>query len=236
MSRKTPTTIREAIARPSFSALARLRSGGHDQYSRMSLAQLQAQPEPIIDTSNLADRDKAAAYRWVRRGLPAAIAIKKIRVDQEIAANAGGGGWHDDDEWQDHDEDLHAAKEEWANRAAEEDSAAEAKRETPKPQYHPDGRVETYLAGNKHHHPAHTGRVDLIPEPSNPHDPNAIAVWQDGCQIGYVPAVVAKDIDLFATEGVLEQAEYPSRLLLSANKLLSVDESLEILTNGKGKR
>lgn len=38
------------------------------------------------------------------------------------------------------------------------------------------------------------GSAELVPEPDNPHDPNAIKVMVDGIHIGYVPAKRAKSI------------------------------------------
>ena len=39
-------------------------------------------------------------------------------------------------------------------------------------------------------------RLALVPEPDNEHDPNAIAIWDEGrtLQAGYVPADVARDL------------------------------------------
>ena len=54
----------------------------------------------------------------------------------------------------------------------------------------------TYVAGIKHHKQAFYSlnldrrehSLELIPEPENKHDPNAIKVIVDGQHIGYVPA------------------------------------------------
>jgi HIRAN domain len=39
-------------------------------------------------------------------------------------------------------------------------------------------------------------RLDLVPEPDNQHDPNAIAIWNEerSLQAGYVPATVAPEL------------------------------------------
>ena len=39
-------------------------------------------------------------------------------------------------------------------------------------------------------------RLALVPEPSNPHDPNAVAIWNEArtLQVGYVPAAVAPEL------------------------------------------
>ena len=39
-------------------------------------------------------------------------------------------------------------------------------------------------------------RLALVPEPENEHDPNALAIWNEGrtLQAGYVPAAVAPEL------------------------------------------
>ena len=39
-------------------------------------------------------------------------------------------------------------------------------------------------------------RLELVPEPTNEHDPNAIGIWNTDrtLQVGYVPAAVAPDV------------------------------------------
>ena len=39
-------------------------------------------------------------------------------------------------------------------------------------------------------------RLALVPEPENPHDPNAVAIWNEErtLQLGYVPAEVAPEV------------------------------------------
>ena len=39
-------------------------------------------------------------------------------------------------------------------------------------------------------------RLALVPEPENPHDPNAVAIWNadQTLQLGYVPAAVAPEL------------------------------------------
>lgn len=37
-------------------------------------------------------------------------------------------------------------------------------------------------------------KVELVPEPANEHDPNAIAVYVDGAHVGYVPADETEDV------------------------------------------
>jgi len=40
-------------------------------------------------------------------------------------------------------------------------------------------------------------RLALVPEPTNEHDPNAVAIWNEErtLQLGYVPAAVAPELD-----------------------------------------
>jgi HIRAN domain len=47
-------------------------------------------------------------------------------------------------------------------------------------------------------------RLELVPEPDNEHDPNAIAVWdaERRVQGGYVPADVARDLDAESWQAV----------------------------------
>jgi HIRAN domain len=39
-------------------------------------------------------------------------------------------------------------------------------------------------------------RVALVPEPENEHDPHAVAIWNEErtLQVGYVPAVIAREL------------------------------------------
>jgi hypothetical protein len=47
-------------------------------------------------------------------------------------------------------------------------------------------------------------RLELVPEPDNEHDPNAIGVWdaERRLQAGYVPAETAADLDAEAWQAV----------------------------------
>jgi hypothetical protein len=76
-----------------FKDFAKLKCG-RDQFSAMRVASLQA-------AVSFADReqiegvfaepcDQAKAYRWILRGLPIEKAIRKVKTDQEITANAYG--------------------------------------------------------------------------------------------------------------------------------------------------
>ena len=60
---------------------------------------------------------------------------------------------------------------------------------------------EFYVAGIKFHG-LHTviydmnagDKLDLVPEPSNPHDPNAIKIKYNGVMLGYVPRKYSQEI------------------------------------------
>ena len=81
-------------ADPGFRMFARLRVGGADGYSGLKLAQLETIAGPecsayIAEALKLEEGSavklKETALRWTLRGLSAQNAIKKIRVDQELA-------------------------------------------------------------------------------------------------------------------------------------------------------
>ena len=48
--------------------------------------------------------------------------------------------------------------------------------------------------------------VALIPEPNNPHDPNAVAVYVNGIQVGHVPAELAPDMRSVLNAGYSAEA------------------------------
>jgi hypothetical protein len=60
---------------------------------------------------------------------------------------------------------------------------------------------ETYVAGVSHYESPDTWcevgvPLELVPEPDNPYDPNAVSVWtQDGRQAGHIPRQTAADMD-----------------------------------------
>ncbi|EGQ61262.1 hypothetical protein GGI1_05485 [Acidithiobacillus sp. GGI-221] len=72
-----------------FQDFARLRSG-RDAFSRLTLEDLRAQcgVSALVDGALADDADKAKAYRWIARGLPDWMAVRKIKTDLEITANA----------------------------------------------------------------------------------------------------------------------------------------------------
>lgn len=77
--------------RAKFRDFAALKSG-RDEYSHLRynelIARLSATDTTPIIASNLSESDQAAACRWVLRGLPVEMALRKVRVDREIRHNA----------------------------------------------------------------------------------------------------------------------------------------------------
>lgn len=72
-----------------FQDFARLRSG-RDAFSRLTLEALRAQCDAsaLVEGALAEDADKAKAYRWIARGLPEWMAVRKVKTDLEITANA----------------------------------------------------------------------------------------------------------------------------------------------------
>jgi hypothetical protein len=69
-----------------------LKTQGRDEFSSMRLKELE---EKIgkkfileIKKENFDDKQKAVAYRWILRGLPLDMAIRKVNVDTEVAKNS----------------------------------------------------------------------------------------------------------------------------------------------------
>ncbi|MBR2555101.1 MAG: HIRAN domain-containing protein [Aeriscardovia sp.] len=70
----------------------------------------------------------------------------------------------------------------------------------------------TYVAGIKHHRKAFYAldleqrehSLELIEEPENKHDPNAIKVIVDGQHIGYVPAKKCEKVKKILTKTITE--------------------------------
>ncbi len=92
--------------RMSFKEAMNLRLGGTDRYSRLYLADLTTHVGapcaeaattafPGADAASIKARE--SALRWMCRGLAAHLAIRKVKVDLEVRANAekgrGGGQW-----------------------------------------------------------------------------------------------------------------------------------------------
>lgn len=77
--------------RATFRDYAALRSG-RDAFSRLSLdalaSHVPADVVALVIEERLDDKSTASALRWVLRGLPAAMALRKVRTDAEIAHNA----------------------------------------------------------------------------------------------------------------------------------------------------
>jgi len=193
-SRMSP--IENAIAHPTRDNLLNLRSG-RDQYTRAKLLELRslAGGQTEIDESRISDVDKAAAYRWVLRGLPAGLAVKKIIYATELAERREKRShfFIDDEEENEAREWLDEAKESQAEQWRESNKR---KNVIQRPLQDSDDEIVTYLAGAKHYDTSKVvvGPLDLEWEPTNPHDQNAIKVLQGGCHLGYVPIAIAKTI------------------------------------------
>lgn len=184
--------VEYAIAHPTRNNLLGLRSG-RDRFSAVGLSELRtlAGGQPEIDETQRSDADKAAAYRWVLRGLPAGLAIKKVVYGADLRRNHA---LHPDEE--------DALAREWLDELKEQQAAErQAERRLPprsEPGPGPGPEIVTHLAGWKHYDTAGAvvGPVELEWEPTNPHDPNAIKVVQGGIHRGYVPRDIAPTVRL----------------------------------------
>ncbi len=190
------SSIEYAIAHPTRNNILNLRSG-RDQYTRAKLLELRslAGEQPEIDKTEISDVDKAAAYRWVLRGLPAGLAVKKIIYATELAERRENRRYFfiDDEEENEARERLDEAKERQAEQLRESNKR---KNVVQQPLQDSDGEIVTYLAGAKHYDTSKVvvGQLELEWEPTNPHDQNAIKIMQGGCHLGYVPRDIAKTI------------------------------------------
>ena len=65
---------------------------GMDEYSRIRLPQLLARIDERsadqITTEFEAEKERASCIRWILRGLPLGKAIRKVKTDSEVSANA----------------------------------------------------------------------------------------------------------------------------------------------------
>jgi ribonuclease HI len=94
-----PTALTSAIERlnrhaaPGFKDFANLRTGGLDGFSKFTLATLRMRAgdqatELITQAFDDDPKAQASALRWALRGLSVQRAIRKVKVDIELAANA----------------------------------------------------------------------------------------------------------------------------------------------------
>ena len=69
-----------------------LKTQGRDEFSSMRLKELEEKMDEKsileIKKENFDDKQKAVAYRWMLRGLPLDMAIRKVNVDTEVAKNS----------------------------------------------------------------------------------------------------------------------------------------------------
>lgn len=89
VTREDVRTLKRKGQNARFKDFANLRSG-RDAFSRLTLEALRAQcgVSTLLDGALDDDADKAKAYRWIARGLPEWMAVRKVKTDLEIAANA----------------------------------------------------------------------------------------------------------------------------------------------------
>lgn len=94
-SKKVSNKIQNFVARGNknkFKDYLSLKTQGRDEFSSMRLSTLEEKiTEDVvleIQKENFDDKQKAVVYRWVLRGLPAKMAIKKVNVDAEVAKNS----------------------------------------------------------------------------------------------------------------------------------------------------
>lgn len=101
-------TVQEilAIKNPNFRDFMALRVGGRDQFSQLGYAALKRRmaSEATAETEAALEvhADRAKVYRWILWGLPVDYAIRKVKTDLEVAANAQYAEeeqewWEDDD-------------------------------------------------------------------------------------------------------------------------------------------
>lgn len=64
--------------------------------------------------------------------------------------------------------------------------------------------IQDFVKGN-------TGICDLVREPQNPHDPNAIRVETQGKYLGYIPKDVAAKLAPLTDNGTQVRAEFVQR-------------------------
>lgn len=74
-----------------FKDYLKLKTKGRDKYSSMKLPELKSKMLPNhikkVEDKNFPKNKQAVAYRWIMRGLPVDMAIRKIEVELEIAEN-----------------------------------------------------------------------------------------------------------------------------------------------------
>jgi hypothetical protein len=87
-------TVNELLAmkNPKFRDFLALKVGGKDEFSRLGYAALRSRmtEADIIKVEEALEvhADRAKVYRWILRGLPVDYAVRKVKTDLEVAANA----------------------------------------------------------------------------------------------------------------------------------------------------
>tara|TARA_B100000700_G_scaffold68939_1_gene76347 strand:- start:22300 stop:22890 length:591 start_codon:yes stop_codon:yes gene_type:complete len=74
-----------------FSDYAKLKTFGRDKYSSMKIDTLKQKinPQTIkkVEKLKFEEKKEAIIYRWIMRGLPDDMAIRKVKVDLEVSSN-----------------------------------------------------------------------------------------------------------------------------------------------------
>jgi hypothetical protein len=87
-------TVPELLAMkdPKFRDFMALKVGGKDEYSRLGYAALKTRmtPDDIAKVEEALELhgERAKVYRWILRGLPVDYAIRRVKTDLEVTANA----------------------------------------------------------------------------------------------------------------------------------------------------
>jgi hypothetical protein len=89
VTREDVRALKRKGQKAAFKDFASLRSG-RDAFSRLTLEALRVQcgASALVDGALDEDADKAKAYRWIARGLSDWMAVRKVKTDLEITANA----------------------------------------------------------------------------------------------------------------------------------------------------
>ncbi|MBU2767260.1 hypothetical protein HAP94_14025 [Acidithiobacillus ferrivorans] len=92
VTRKDVGRLKTMGGKAQFKDYVALRSG-RDVFSSLHLDVLRAQSgiSELIEGAIVDDASRAKAYRWVARGLPDWMAVRKVKTDLEIAANIHPG-------------------------------------------------------------------------------------------------------------------------------------------------
>jgi hypothetical protein len=93
ITRKDVSKLKKLGEKARFKDYVALRSG-RDAFSSLHLDALRAQAgiSDLIEGAIVDDVNRAKAYRWIARGLPDWMAVRKVKTDLEITASIRPGG------------------------------------------------------------------------------------------------------------------------------------------------